>query len=356
MDRTNIQSSIVPDAVAIIAVCATSRPLAEMAVALKLISDDELSWPSEFRHTASKWRIAQTVSSLYWRVEARTAMRDPDVQELAFLFYQICLQRVPTNSPNPLTDEDWLLRVRDFFLRQKPLQLIAGDLLDQFPMPETYEEAIPNFVSAQAATESIPVPTAPAAVPATPISPQPIVATNSPPSTSPKQGITAELVARLELIAKAKRFVDEFKKRHEANQARIKAAQAEEPHPAPTIVQEKLHTSSVPEPEPMSKSIQSIAVHRRVRRREPLRHWGRSNGNTKHLRIAVVHRSATQVHCRSTANASLSKRQLNVPLHDKLAFLHARGSSSRWRPMLRVSSRISGKAWYIRGSTRASGG
>jgi len=353
--RINVQSSSVPDAVAIIAVCASSRPLAEMAIALKLISNDELSLPSGSRHAASKSRIAQTVSSLFWRVEARAAMSDPQVEELAFLFYQICLQRVPTNSPNPIADDDWLLRVRELFLLQKPLQVIAGALLDQFPLPEAYEEAPHDSVSPQPAAESESIPASPVAASAAPISPQPIAITNSRPSPSPARDVRAELLARLRLIAKAKRFVDQLKKHHDAKQASLNAAQAAGPPPAPALASEKLQASAALAPELTSKSIKPNAGPRRICRHEPLRRGERSNGNTKQLNTAVVRRSYTRVHRPCPATTSLLDCKPLVPFHDKHAYPRAHETSSRWSPMLRAYSRISGKAWYIRGSTRASG-
>jgi hypothetical protein len=242
MHQTSVHSTIVPDAIAIIAVCTTSRALAEFAVALKMVSVDNLSLPPGPEQVEAKVRIAQNVASLAWRVEARAALRDPDIEELAWYFYQICLKWVPSNSSDPMTDDAWLLGVRALYSRERSLQQIANTLIEQFCTPEAFIETPADFVESQPAAV---VDNRPAAVAAPPIAnaspPAAPTASITPPSVATTQTVAAsfprdtrsKLVARLELLVKAKRFVDQFMQHYNASQARKAKAQAEVTHSAP---------------------------------------------------------------------------------------------------------------------------
>ena len=204
-----------------------SRMVAEVAIALRIVSEDEPLAPPQSLDTKAKYRIAKTVESLSWRVEARAALNDPQVQELAFLFYQICLNSVPTNSTNPLTDGNWLLRVREFFAHEEKLQIIADALLDQFPFPEVYQGAPLDLVAPQSITVSNAIPAAPPIV----VTPQPaaiatpsITEANSASSSTSPGETQPELITRLKRLAKTKRLVDQLRLLYRAYKARMHAA------------------------------------------------------------------------------------------------------------------------------------
>ena len=241
-----------------------SRMVAEVAIALRIVSEDEPLAPPQSLDTKAKYRIAKTVESLSWRVEARAALNDPQVQELAFLFYQICSNSVPTNSTNPLTDGDWLLRVREFFAREEKLQIIADALLDQFPFPEVYQEAPLDLIAPQSIPVSNTIPEAPPIA----VTPQPaaiaapsITETNSPSlSTSPRE-TQPELITRLKRLAKTKRLVDQLRLLYRAYNARMDAAREE-------VKPEMAHISAAPTIEMIAPPVGDAAAPVPIREAE----------------------------------------------------------------------------------------
>ncbi len=257
-----------------------SRMVAEVAIALRIVSEDELPAPPQTLDTNTKNRVAKTVESLSWRVEARAALNDPQVQELAFLFYQICLNSVPTNSTNPLTDDDWLLRVREFFVREEKLQIIANALLDQFPFPEVYQEAPLDLIAPQ----SIPVSNTIPAAPPIAVTPQPaaiaapsITETNSPSlSTSPGE-TQPEIMARLKRLTKTKRLVDQLRLLYRAYKARMHAAR-EDAQP------EMAHISATPTIETIPPPVESVTAPVSIREAEAV-------VNRRRTKRVVVHRA-----------------------------------------------------------------
>lgn len=254
MQKPSVQSSVVLDAIAIIAVCMNSRALAETAIALKILSHDDLSLPSGSLDAKAKYRIAKTLADFPWRVEARAALRDPEVQELAFYFYQLCLRWAPTDSANPTADTDWLLRVRELVARQKPLQVIAATLLDQIPLPDIYLEEPALLIAPQPAAMPNRIPEArpaPRAEPTTPAAPQPATLNTAASSISRPEDVPAALIARLNVVARAKRFVDQFIQHEKAKQARIQEAKEKVMPSVPAVPPDK---PSVPIAPPLEMS------------------------------------------------------------------------------------------------------
>jgi len=187
MHRTNAQSTIVPDAIAIIAACTGSRAMMELAVALRAIVTGAVLLPPDRAETIS--RIAVDLMNPRWNLEAHLTLEHPVVKYFAKAFCRGCIQAVPLTPENPTRDLMWQQRVKEVFERDASLQNHAKLFLQHIKLRVT--------------------PAQPAAVPA-------IAATAK---TSPKYD-------KAEIHAKARQFAEEFVRRREAQKARAAEASA----------------------------------------------------------------------------------------------------------------------------------
>ena len=180
MHRTDGQSTIVPDALAMIATCTESRPLMELAVALRAIISGTVLLPADRGETIS--RIARDLMNPHWNVQAHAVLKDPMVRHFAKTFCQACIQAVPLTPENPNRDQLWQSRVKAALMHDPSLQGHAKQLLGQIQLRVT---------------------------------PAPIMPVQA---AQPKY-------SKSELQAKAKQSAEEFVRRREAQKAR-EAAQA----------------------------------------------------------------------------------------------------------------------------------
>jgi len=213
MHRTNAQSTVVPDAIAIIAACTGSRAMMELAVALRAIVTGAVMLPGDRAETIS--RIATDLMNPRWNLEAHLTLEHPAVKYFAKAFCRACIQAVPLTPDNPTRDLKWQQRVKEVLERDASLQSHANLLLQQIKLRVT---------------------------PAQPLV-APAVAANAPPS--PKYD-------KAELHAKARQFAEEFVRRREAQKAQAAAAIAPPPVAAP------VNPSAQHEPAPSAQP-QSIA-------------------------------------------------------------------------------------------------
>ena len=195
MHGTNVHSTIVPDALTIIAVCTGSRRLLELGIALKAVATGKVWLPPAAEDADSAMRIARNLLSPQWTSRARTALAAPQIEYLAGHFLRVCVTCVPTQASDPLNDRTWLAGVRALYGREHSLPMLANALLSQLHLPDEPDSAVP----------------APA--------PVPVVARS--------HEIQTKLIARLRLIARAKRFVEQFARNWEAQKARTASAMAD---------------------------------------------------------------------------------------------------------------------------------
>ncbi len=192
MHRTNAQSTIVPDALAIIAACSESRSLMELAVALRAVVSGTVLLPPDRVETIS--RIATDLMNPRWNVEAHVTLMDQRVQYFASAFCRACVQAVPLTAENPTRDLVWQARVKATLEWDMSLQNHAKLLLQHIRLRVT---------PAQRAVA-------------------PAVAANAVP---PKRD-------KAELHTKAKRFAEEFVRRWKAQKACAAAVSVSAPIPA----------------------------------------------------------------------------------------------------------------------------
>lgn len=215
MYRTNAQSTIVPDAIAIIGACTGSRAMMELAVALRAIVTGAVLLPGDRAETIS--RIASDLMNPRWNLEAHLTLEHPVVKYFAKAFCLACIQAVPLTPENPTRDLKWQQRVKEVLERDASLQSHAKLLLQQIKLRVT--------------------PAQPAVAPA--------IAVNATPS--PKYD-------KAELQAKARQFAEEFVRRREAQKAQAEAAQSSELNPT-QAARSAQETNSAPVPMPASMSI-----------------------------------------------------------------------------------------------------
>jgi hypothetical protein len=190
MHRTNAQSTIVPDAIAIIAACTASRAMMELAVALRAIVTGAVMLPGDRAETIS--RIATDLMNPRWNLEAHLTLNHPAVKYFAKAFCRACIQAVPLTPDNPTRDLKWQQRVKEVLERDASLQSHAKLLLQQIKLRVT---------------------------PAQPVV-APVIAANAP--SSPKYD-------KAELQAKARLFAEEFVRRRDAQKAQAEAAKVSPP-------------------------------------------------------------------------------------------------------------------------------
>jgi len=221
MHRTNAQSTIVPDAIAIIAACTGSRAMMELAVALRAIVTGAVLLPPDRGESIS--RIASDLMNPQWNMQAHLTLNHPAVKYFAKTFCRACIQAVPLTPENPTRDLVWQQRVKEVLEQDASLQSHAKLLLQQIKLRVT---------------------------PAQPVV-APVIAATAP--TTPKYD-------KAELQAKARQFAEQFVRLHEEQKARAATAQSSEPIPAPlaSSAQEPTSTpapaiATIPKPVPAER-------------------------------------------------------------------------------------------------------
>lgn len=224
MPRKHDYSTLVPDALAMIAACSESPPLMELAVALRAVVRGEILLPPDRFETIS--RIATDLINPHWNVQAHVTLLDPRVQYYAKAFCRACIQSAPVASQE--RNLSWHTRVKSAYsqnpsLRQLGELLIAHVRLRVRPAP---------------------------------------VATVSMKNASTKS-------TKAELLAKAKTFAEQFVRHWEAQKAR--AAEANAPVPIPEPVQAPPVTKVVaPTPTPLASPIRAFVSSTRVEELLPI--------------------------------------------------------------------------------------
>lgn len=208
MHGTPVHSSVVADVLFILAASRESRVLLEWAIALRAMATGKLGMPQGMQQTELGRRIAQNFLDPQWNVAVRAALGNTQIEYLAHHFYKCCVTNVPTNSRYPIADENWLVGARALYWKEPSLQMLANALLDQLRLSSESAVAAPTPPRAQ-----------PVAVAVT---------------TPPSKEMWTKLIARLRLIALAKRFVEQFVRHWEAQKARATGAQEPAPIPVAT--------------------------------------------------------------------------------------------------------------------------
>lgn len=236
MHGTPVHSSVVADVLFILAASRESRVLLEWAIALRAMATGKLGMPPGTQQTELGRRIAQNFLDPQWNVAVRAALGNTQIEYLAHHFYKCCVTNVPTNSRYPIADENWLVGARALYWREPSLQMLANALLDQLRV------VTENAVAAIARPSAQPVAVAPLA------------------PTPPRKEMWTKLIARLRLIARAKRFVEQFARDWEAQKARVAAAKAtQEAVPLPVATSTAIHAAeAIPTPAP---AVMSTPAH-----------------------------------------------------------------------------------------------
>lgn len=148
MHRTNAQSTLVPDALAIIAACTGSRSMMELAVALRAIVTGAVLLPPDCGETIS--RIAADLTNPQWNMQAHLTLNHPVVKYFAKAFCRGCIQAVPLSPENPTRDLLWQERVKEVLERDVVLQSDAKLLLQQIKLRVTPAQAVAPTIAARA--------------------------------------------------------------------------------------------------------------------------------------------------------------------------------------------------------------
>jgi hypothetical protein len=135
MHRTNAQSTLVPDALAIIAACTGTRAMMELAVALRAIVTGAVLLPRDCGGTIS--RITADLMNPQWNMQAHLTLNHPVVKYFAKAFCYGCIQAVPLTPENPTRDLVWQERVKAVLERDVVLQSHAKLLLQQIKLRVT---------------------------------------------------------------------------------------------------------------------------------------------------------------------------------------------------------------------------
>ncbi len=230
MQRKRVYSTLVPDTLAMIAACTNSRPVMELAVALRSVVSGALLLPSDRGETIL--RITRDLMNPEWNLRAHITLRDPILRYWAKMFWRTCIQAVPLTAENPTRDLVWQSRVKAELVRNASLQNHAKLLLRQITLRVT---------------------------PAQPVV-APVIAAKVDP---------APQYDNAELEAKARQFVEEFIRLREAQKARIAAATAATPANPPA---EATNAEQPPEPPPAAEPVffggkrrllRNVAIHPR---------------------------------------------------------------------------------------------
>ncbi len=187
MQRKRVYSTLVPDTLAMIAACTNSRPVMELAVALRAVVSGALLLPPDRGETIQ--RITRDLMNPEWNLRAHISLRDPIVRYWAKMFWRTCIQAVPLTAENPARDLVWQGRVKAELERNASLQNHAKLLLRQITLRVT--------------------PTQPVVAP--------VITANATPASK---------YDKAELEAKARQFAAEFVRLREAQKAGVAAANA----------------------------------------------------------------------------------------------------------------------------------
>ncbi|HRI71822.1 MAG TPA: hypothetical protein PK156_46635 [Polyangium sp.] len=221
MHATNVQPFRVLDALTIIATCSESSETLELVATLRTMTMGELQLPLGPRSEQMARRIGQQMRNAQWLASASMTLHNAETNYLAHQFFQWCLRCVPTNAANPLADETWLPRVRMLYSWDPNLRLLAEALVNQFRLADDNEFA----VQAPATPAQSAAPAAPAPKVSTP--------------ASAHDAIHARLIARLRVVARTKRFIEQFVRDWKAQKARAAT-------PIPVIQQAMTMPASIP--------------------------------------------------------------------------------------------------------------
>ncbi len=135
MQRKRVYSTLVPDTLAMIAACTNSRPMMELAVALRSVVSGALLLPPDRGETIL--RITRDLMNPEWNLRAHITLRDPIVRYWAKMFWRTCIQAVPLTAENPARDLVWQGRVKAELVRNASLQNHAQLLLRQITLRVT---------------------------------------------------------------------------------------------------------------------------------------------------------------------------------------------------------------------------
>lgn len=211
---TSAHSFGVLEALTIIAACSEASEAIDLLNSIRIIATGILWLPVGPGAEGMARRMGQILRNRQWIASARTTYNDAATKYLAHHFFQWCVRCVPTHSPDPFMDETWLPRVRILLSLDTGLRLLADSLVNRFQLPDNKEMAV------EAPVASAPSMTTTAPAPAVSV-----------PSPSP-DAIYTRLIARLRVVVRAKRFVDQFVRHWNAQKARTAALASA---PAPTV-------------------------------------------------------------------------------------------------------------------------
>lgn len=238
MQRKHEYSTLVPDALAIIAASTNARPMMEVAVALRAIACGAILLPPDRWETTA--RIAMHLMNSEWNLRAHLTMRHPVSKFFAKEFCKACIRAVPLTPENPTRDLAWLNRFKAVFLRDPALQGHAVAFLNCIKLRVTPAQAMP--------AQAVPAQTAIA-------------------SPSPK-------LDKAQLHAFAKMVAEELVRRRQEEQARVAAQVAVSnttpaPEPEPpreqVVAHEQPEKNEIIEEAVASAPIASTPVKRRLR-------------------------------------------------------------------------------------------
>lgn len=216
MNRTNAQSTLVPDALAMVAACVHSQPLMELAVALRTIVTGSLLLPADRVDAIS--RITRDLANSQWCLQAHLTLNDPRVKYYATAFCRACIQAAPLTAENPMRDLVWQARVKAALIQDASLQSLAMLLLEHVRLRVT---------SAQ----------------------------TNPTPTSPRKRDNAEL------HAKALQFAEAFARRREAQEAEAASTAS----PIATPIPEPVQVAELPQSKELPSNAEPASVPRKRR-------------------------------------------------------------------------------------------
>ena len=140
MQRKRVYSTLVPDTLAMIAACTNSRPVMELAVALRSVVSGALLLPPDRGETIL--RITRDLMNPEWNLRAHITLRDPIVRYWAKMFWRTCIQAVPLTAENHARDLVWQGRLKAELERSASLQNHAKLLLRQITLRVTPAQSV----------------------------------------------------------------------------------------------------------------------------------------------------------------------------------------------------------------------
>ncbi|MDI3291946.1 hypothetical protein [Polyangium sp. 15x6] len=143
-------SANVVDAVALIGACEGSTAFVELAAALAIAGKGLTGLPLEAQGSAVGMRIHRSLGDPAWNAAALAALADPALNAHSRRFVQASLLRVPSDAPEPFSDELWLWMIRAEYRRNAVLRWLADVVLGGLALPERVEASEPAPVHAPA--------------------------------------------------------------------------------------------------------------------------------------------------------------------------------------------------------------